>query len=1031
MNINVTIVQYFANVGMRALASSVAVSLMIFWGVLPANAQTTSNEEAIVPDTTLGAEGSRLRFVNETEPQAEILIEGGAQRGESLFHSFDRFSVEENTTVRFVVPLAGAVERIFARISGNRSTQILGTLGTTAAADLFLINPNGVFFGPNASLDIRGSFVASTAESILFEDGFAFGTDNPQAPPLLTVDVPVGLQLGQDPAPIEIQDGGNNSIVGDILDLAFTLPSFGGPLLRPDEIEGALQVPEGQTLALVGGPVTLDGALLVAESGQVILGGAGPNEQVGLLTRPEGWGLDFSSVSQFENLEIGARSLVDASGTFEGEIELVGKNITLDDQSLVLISQENISEANFGGIEIVAADLLQAITSTIVIQSVVGDAGAGTLVTANPSTITVTAGDVFFSNSGGIVARTFSAWDSAAVEVDVDNTLTLQEIFQAPNPLFRVPARLTTTTFSGGNGGDVRINATDVQLVRGVALGSLSIAPGMLPSESIEGSAGNVTVRAKNSIELDGIFPDTPFGNTQLLASSFTSGDGGMITVETGKLTFRDGALVNGSSFGAGSAGDTFIVAREAIEITGSGLFTQPGQPAIFRTSAIEAGVDAGLLVLDPEQSGLSIPSPDGESGNLTVITPFLSLDLDAELTVGNEGPNDGGTLDIFANQVFVGNRAQIAASTFDGQGGTISIRPLAQVPESLLSSLPLADPEGLQQVLTAQAATQLTLDGLDAAITAQALPPIEVTDEETGEPRLTMGNAGGVEIDLDEIVVRDGASINVSSSLGEGGTLTIEADTLELDGGNITALAGSSGSDGTLVGNIELNLEDNLFLRNESSISAEAQGEANGGNVNISTQLVVATPPSGPVGSDIIANAEAGNGGSITIQTEGLLGLDLRDQDTALNDILVTSELGVDGELTIESPEIDPQDSIAVLPENLTDSANLIVAGCAAENADFALVGRGGLPTDPTAPLQAQSLWQDLREPEATTATDSTDKDRPQPQIATPDAPQRLVEAQGWSVDRNGQVVLLASEKGSPLQQPHCRQLQAMNIAQ
>lgn len=140
------------------------------------------------PDNTLGTEASR---VIRTQPEAAE-IGGGAQRGDNLFHSFREFNVEAGGRVYFQD--SAAIENILTRVTGDNASNILGTLGVLGDANLFLLNPNGIIFGPDATLDIDGSFTATTAEAFLFPGGEVFSAVNPDAPPLLTMSVPIGLQ---------------------------------------------------------------------------------------------------------------------------------------------------------------------------------------------------------------------------------------------------------------------------------------------------------------------------------------------------------------------------------------------------------------------------------------------------------------------------------------------------------------------------------------------------------------------------------------------------------------------------------------------------------------------------------------------------------------------------------------------------------------------------------------------------------------------------------------------------------------------
>ena len=112
-----------------------------------------------------------------------------------MFHSFREFNIDEGRGGYFDNP--AAIENIFSRVTGSNSSEIFGTLGVLGNANLFFLNPNGILFGPNASLDLKGSFIGTTADSIIFPDGKQFSATNPEAPPILTVNVqhPIGLQF--------------------------------------------------------------------------------------------------------------------------------------------------------------------------------------------------------------------------------------------------------------------------------------------------------------------------------------------------------------------------------------------------------------------------------------------------------------------------------------------------------------------------------------------------------------------------------------------------------------------------------------------------------------------------------------------------------------------------------------------------------------------------------------------------------------------------------------------------------------------
>jgi filamentous hemagglutinin family protein len=172
----------------KVFKTSASLSGFMLLAPLAAQAQIT-------PDQTLGAEASQVdRNVNVRGALGDR-INGGAIRGVNNFHSFSDFNVLNDQRVYF--SNQSGVENIITRVTGGNGSNIYGTLGVDGKANLFLINPNGIVFGPNAQLDVAGSFWAGTSDRVLFSNGESFGTNSSSVPALVEVNIPIGLQMGK------------------------------------------------------------------------------------------------------------------------------------------------------------------------------------------------------------------------------------------------------------------------------------------------------------------------------------------------------------------------------------------------------------------------------------------------------------------------------------------------------------------------------------------------------------------------------------------------------------------------------------------------------------------------------------------------------------------------------------------------------------------------------------------------------------------------------------------------------------------
>ncbi|MGL5941763.1 MAG: hypothetical protein ACRC2S_15550 [Waterburya sp.] len=163
---------------------------------------------------------------------------------------------------------------------------------------------------------------------------------------------------------------------------------------------------------------------------------------------------------------------------------------------------------------------------------------------------------------------------------------------------------------------------------------------------------------------------------------------------------------------------------------------------------------------------------------------------------------------------------------------------------------------------------------------------------------------------------------------------------------------------------------------------------------------LFVVTSPS--ENSDIIANANQGRGGFIQIFSEAILGLESRTQLTPLSDITAFSEQdpNLNGTVELEISEDQVLQELTKLPTDIVDRSQLITKGCSVNNdsSQFIVTGTGGLPPSPTESLRSSAI-------DTNTVTSATTGQNPNTAQSHP-----IVEAQGWIVNKRGNVVLTAN---------------------
>lgn len=923
----------------------------------------------IVPDTTLPVNSTVTRDGSNT-----FTIEGGTEVGRNLFHSFREFSIPTGGTAFF--NNVDTIQNIFTRVTGGSISNIDGLIRANGDANLFLLNPNGIIFGPNASLNIGGSFLGTTADRINFADGTSFSATNPQTTPLLTISIPTSLQFGPNPGqivnlsvavPASKDNDQENPNPDRMVDRSVAVSAF------EDSGEGnqnpvGLEVLPGQTLALVGGDMALPGGFLTAPGGRIELGSVGANSLVSLTFNDSGLALGYAGVRDFQDIQLSQGAAVDASGEGGGTIQVQGRRVVLTEDSGIL--SQTFGSQNGGTISIQAAQFT-AEGGGYVDTTTYGTGRGGNLsVTATDSI------ELSGTNPDGTLPSGFFAQVDLQEGQTAPTTGNAGDLTIATGRLIlRDGAQIASNTFSEGSGGRLTVTASESVEVIGVSADGLIASALLTQAEPVSsGNSQDLTISTRELIVRDeGEISSSTKGtgnagniliqaSEQLIIqdrsgiSAFSSGNGrgGNISIETGRLIAQNGGQISATTQGSGQAGTLTVNARESVELAGTRI----------------GGFPSGLFT---QSTGRATDSDAGNADNLTVTTRQLTV-------------RDG---------------AAISADTFaGGKGGSLTVNASESIEVTGTSGI-------VPEIVPGRASPLVRIVGADGRLTSRLTAATTST-----------GQAGSVTINTGLLRVRDGASIAVDGSRGTGsaGNLEVTASNIRLDRGTITAETRSGAE-----GNINIQASNFLQMRNNSNITVTATGDARGGNININTRALIAG-----INSDITANAVNREAGRVEITApEGIFGSRSRRlTDPASNltsDITATSLAGpqLDGDILLNTPEADPTQGVTKLPETIANP-DAIAQICPdrrqpGEARTFTRTGRG-LPANPGETLSDGPATIGLAD--AVPPVEGRSR-TVAPQQAVRPAARPIQAARGLAVNSKGEVIFTAYPAAVPLESP------------
>lgn len=443
------------------------------------------------------SDGTTGSIVNQNNSRFQI--EGGVTRGNTLFHSFEKFSIPTNNQAYFTNP--SGINLILSRVTGKGISNINGTLGVEGGADLFLMNPNGIIFGPNASLDLNGSFLATTGSSFVFEDGKTFSATNPTSVPNFKVSVPLGIQFGNVAAEIKVQARSGISY---------------SPYKSYFECDCGLSINSGNTISFLSGDFTSERGVINAPNGNIEIGSVDADSFVNLNPFTSGWSLGYSKVNSFKDISLSGGYIYNSnySGKAGNRIRFYSRKQIIRDKALIktfsynngirgkvlINAAESVSISSGGKIISWSGDFLgsdQSIGGDIEINTgslSISNLGIIFTDSVNQSTggnINIQSKDLKLTNGGRIKTIALDSGSAGNINIQVSDSTNISGkdgYFDTHfNNKIYVDSGISSTSYGVGKTGNLSLSTKDIEISNGAGIGVLGLGNGPTGFLNIKG----------------------------------------------------------------------------------------------------------------------------------------------------------------------------------------------------------------------------------------------------------------------------------------------------------------------------------------------------------------------------------------------------------------------------------------------------------------------------------------------------------------------------------------------------------------
>ncbi|MGB3756387.1 MAG: filamentous hemagglutinin N-terminal domain-containing protein [Rivularia sp. (in: cyanobacteria)] len=876
----------------------------------------------VQPDSTLPSNSK----VNQ---QGNVYnITGGTQSGNNLFHSFEKFGVPNGGEAYFNNAIE--IQNIINRVTGKSISEINGLIRANGTANFFLINPNGILFGENAKLDIGGSFIGSTADSFQFNDGKVFSAINPEDKPLLSVNVPLGLQYGKNQtgnihnsASLTVKSGNNITFIGNSFENTGKLKADGGQISIAAIGEGFASLGKfGELSSLEFQP-----EIIGSNSGNIATVINKGNIDASTQT-----GIGGKIIVLGKRIDLLENSLFKASGSDGGGEITVGNYDTIatyiNPKSSI---QSNASITGNGGIIKVYATESTRIYGSFRAKGGLNNGYGGLVETSGSNFLDITgiavdtnannglngnwlinSGNIFFGTADRFHSRSKSNNSVISQPVKAETILdisTIEKQLSGGNNI-TIAARKTgseagnikaeeidiktqnntpvTLTLQADN--DIQLLKGDIQSTdnrlgmvlqadsNGNGKGSISLGNGEKKSFEIETRGGKFTASATGNILLSG---------SEIISNNMEVKNSEPIAIATAGSVIVENSGIQTKVFALGNNGD--------ININAESLSLQGG---IQNSTQVDSNGNAGNINIKVESLSIvngaidSVTEGNGNSGLIAIEADKFLLEKGI---IRNIEKNIGSAGDIIidANSVSLQNGSLFTRTEGNSNGGNISVNARHKILIGFRG--------GLNSNSNGQGnAGNINVNGGTLVLENQS------TITSNTEKVNSQANAGRIEIKANSLLQKKGVISSTTKGIGNSGSIIIDVNNLLLEEGVIESITKGIGNAEDIVINT-----NSASIINGGSLSTRAEGSGNGGNIIINANEKTLINGSSSLNSN---SKQQGNAGNITVNSGSLV---LEDESTIASNANELSSQGNAGDIKINA------DSILLLNSTIAAGAN------------------------------------------------------------------------------------------------------------